>query len=73
MCGDRRVVACGRKAVGAVFGFSNVAVYFSLAMISSSAFNATVSPPRWDVVAGLRPSSSIVGTAKSPFGPASLA
>lgn len=32
-----------------------------------------VSPPRWIVVAGFRPSSDIVGTAKSPLGPARLA
>ena len=38
-------------------------------MMRSSCSNATVSPPRWEVVAGLRPNSSIVGTAKSPFGP----
>ncbi len=55
--------------MGAVLGFSKVAVYFSSAMILSRAAEATLSPPLCDVVAAGKPSSSRVGTAKSPFGP----
>lgn len=61
---------CGEKAVGAVSGLAKVAVYFVFEMISSRARRARVSPPRCWLVAGLRPSSESVGTAKSPFGPA---
>ncbi len=38
-------------------------------MMEAREARARVSPPRWEVVAGLRPSSSMVGTAKSPLGP----
>ena len=67
--GDRRVVDWGEKAVGAVEGLEKVVVYGSLEMMASRAASATVSPPRWGVVAGLRPSSDMVGTAKSLLGP----
>ena len=58
--------------MGAVSGLEKVAVYVVLEIISSRARSAMVSPPRCCVVAGLRPSSDIVGTEKSPLGPASL-
>lgn len=61
------MVAWGSKAVGAVFGFSNVAVYFLLSIILFSNCNAIVSPPPCFVVAAGKPSSSIGGTAKSPL------
>lgn len=58
--------------MGAVFGFSNVAVYSSFFIILSSMDRAILSPPRCCVVEGGIPSSSSVGTEKSPFGPAML-
>ena len=58
--------------MGAVSGLEKVAVYVVFEIISSKARNATVSPPRCWVVAGFRPSSDVLGMAKSPFGPASL-
>lgn len=42
-------------------------------MICVSAARASVSPPRWGVVGGLRPSSANFGTAKSAEGPARFA
>ena len=55
--------------MGAVLGFSNVEVYFLSAIILSRAASAMVSPPLCFVVAAGMPSSSRVGTAKSPLGP----
>ena len=69
-CGDSKVVDCGEKAVGAVFGFSKVAMYSLFLQSSSSISKAMVSPPWCGVVAGLMPISSRVGTEKVPFGPA---
>ena len=66
------MVDWGEKAVGAVSGFEKVAVYFVFEMMSSSALSARVSPPRCCVVARFRPSSDMVGTAKSPLGPERL-
>lgn len=63
------MVDCGEKSVGAVLGFSKVAVYVLSAMIDDSALKALVSPPRWGEVAALMPSSERVGIAKSPLGP----
>lgn len=42
-------------------------------MICVSAARASVSPPRWGVLAGFRPNSAIFGTAKSVEGPARCA
>ena len=67
MCGLSSVVE-GRSAVGAVLGFSNVDRYSR--SMAPSPCRATVSPPRWGVVA-FTPSSAMVGTAQSPSGPAS--
>ena len=55
--------------MGAVFGFSNVDVYFTSEIILAREERARLSPPRWWVVA-IKPSSDMVGTEKSPFGPA---
>ena len=58
--------------MGAVSGLEKVAVYVVFEIISSRERSAIVSPPRCWVVAGLRPSSDIVGMEKSSLGPASL-
>jgi hypothetical protein len=57
--------------VGFVSGLANVARYpFLLLQSSSRSRSAFVSPPTYGVVASGRSTSSIVGTAKSPNGPA---
>lgn len=55
--------------MGAVLGFSKVAMYFSLRRRVVREERAMVSPPLWGVVAGGKPSSSNVGGEKLPLGP----
>lgn len=61
----------GSNAAGDVLGFSNSATRFSFRINSSNTTNALVSPPLTSPSATI-PSSSIIGTAKSPLGPLKL-